>query len=149
MSDSAGELTPARVAVWAQQAKRISTLIQRARHSLASGRGSTDDILFEAQEAATDHQRGLIAAAGVHVDVPPIAPIPLDKLDTATSRELLATLRQAVEIAERVDAERGRGLSFDVPTLPGETRGIDLAETLNVIARRVELEVEGPQTGRE
>jgi hypothetical protein len=104
-----------------------------------------------AVDRANDHgQRAarLLHAAGV--SVPPAMPhegadIPLDQLDTHDARELLATLRQALVIAERVDGARGRSFPDDTPLRPGESRGTDLAESISELVLRLRIEVEGPK----
>lgn len=100
----------------------------------------------EADSAAQDAYLGLLAlGAEVPVGAPKPQPIPLEKLDTPDSRELLDLLRRAQEVAERVDASRGRSLPDSFSLQPGESRGTDLAEKLSQIVLRVRLEVEGPQ----
>jgi hypothetical protein len=51
-------------------------------------------------------------------------------------------------VAERVDSERGQALPAEVPTMPGESRGTDLSESLASLVLRLWQEVEGP-AGRE
>jgi hypothetical protein len=72
----------------------------------------------------------------------------LAPLDTPAARRLLALLEETLEAAEQVDFERGRALTEDIPLLPGESRGTDLAESISEIALRVRVEVNGPK-GRE
>lgn len=67
----------------------------------------------------------------------------LATLDTPDTRELLGLLERAQVVAERVDAQRGRSLDADVPLLPGESRGTDLAESISELALRLRLEVGG------
>jgi hypothetical protein len=77
-----------------------------------------------------------------------VAPISLEMLDTPDTRELLILLSRAQEVAERVDAARGRSLGANIRLVPGESRGTDLAESISEIALRVRTEVHGPK-GRE
>jgi hypothetical protein len=71
----------------------------------------------------------------------------LATLNTSTARELLDALENAVAIAERVDAERGRALPPHVPLGPNESRGTDLAEAISNLCMRLRWEV-SPPTGR-
>jgi len=71
--------------------------------------------------------------------------IPLHTLDTDDTRRLLSLLEQAQEVAERIDAARGRALSESVSSQPGESRGLDLAESLSYLTLRVRTEVYGPK----
>jgi len=88
---------------------------------------------------------GLLDGMGVRpAGVPSASPIPLALLDTPDARELLALLRQAVLVAERLDLARGRALPPTFPLSEGETAGCDLAETLGNVAIRLETEIHGP-----
>jgi hypothetical protein len=90
-----------------------------------------------------------VGAASPHGGAaPPAAPIPLEQLDTPDTRHLLYLLEKAQEVAERIDAARGRALGESIELLPGESKGTDLAETISEIALRVRTEVHGP-AGRE
>lgn len=76
--------------------------------------------------------------------------VPLLELDTPDTRRLLALLAEAQEVAERVDGARGRALPSSAPLLPGEGRGVDLAESIGYLKQRLALEVHGPVgSGRE
>ena len=100
-----------------------------------------------AQAAATEAglALGLLTGMGARpVAVPDASPIPLALLDTPDARELLALLRQAVIVAERLDQARGRALPPNFPLAEGETAGCDLAETLGYVALRLETEIHGP-----
>ena len=100
-----------------------------------------------AKAAATEATAalGLLAGLGVRpAGVPSASPIPLALLDTPDARELLALLRQAVTVAERLDQARGRALPPTFPLAEGETAGCDLAETLGYVALRLETEIHGP-----
>jgi hypothetical protein len=102
-----------------------------------------------ANECVQRTYRGLLALGARETDgMPPARPIPLEQLDTSDTRRLLDLLDQAQAVAERIDADRWRALSADVPLLPGESRGTDLAEAISEIALRVRTEVHGP-SGRE
>jgi len=81
--------------------------------------------------------------------VPEGSPVPLHLLDTPDARELLALLRQAVPVAERLDQARGRALPPTFPLAEGETAGCDLAETLGYVALRLETEIFGPADRRQ
>ncbi len=100
-----------------------------------------------AKAAATEsgHALGLLSNMGVRpAAVPAAAPVPLHLLDVPDARELLDLLRQAVIVAERLDAVRGRALPPTFPLAEGETAGCDLAETLGNVAIRLETEIFGP-----
>ena len=147
----AGAITPGRAAMFAARAERLNKLILRARHALATKKADPDALLREAQDLSARHRSELTTAAGVHGVSPSessVEPIPLHLLDTPDTRRLLELLTEAQEVAERVDAARGRSLPEDTPLLPGESRGIDLAETISEIALRVRIEVQGLK-GRE
>lgn len=90
--------------------------------------------------------RALKSAGGTLADMPPPSPVPLSLLSTPAGRELLAVLRQAEAVAERVDAERGR---VGVPAGAGDVAGLDLAEAVHFLVLRVSGEVEGAFSGRE
>jgi hypothetical protein len=111
-----------------------------------------DELLPIAREANTAIQRAyrnLLALGAREADgMPRAQPVPLDLLDTPDTRHLLYLLEKAQEVAERIDAVRGRSLGEDVPLLPGESAGTDLAESISEIALRVRTEVHGPK-GRE
>jgi len=149
----AGGITPGKAAAFAERAKRLNLLIQQARYFLATGTGDAGPLLMEAQELSAAHRSELAAAAGLHAAPPsPSASaavaVPLHLLDTPAARDLLAILEEAQQIAEQVDAERGRTVGEDIPLLPGESRGTDLAEAISQLALRVRTEVHGPK-GRE
>jgi len=76
----------------------------------------------------------------------PSNPIPLAELDTTDTRELLRLVREALPVAERIDRARGRALE---PGQPFEVLGLDLAETLEHLAIRLETEVHGPADRRQ
>ena len=104
-----------------------------------------------AKAAATEagHALGRLNALGARATPVPSHPVPLHLLDTPDARELLALLRQAVPVAERLDQARGRAFPAAVKLLPHETRGLDLAETLAELALRLKIEVEGPSDRRQ
>ena len=116
---------------------------------LASGPGAADALQIAAHAGTADteagHALGLLNGLGARpAAVPAGSPIPLHLLDTPDARELLALLRQAVTVAERLDQARGRAFPPDVELLPDETRGLDLAEGLAEMALRLETEIYGP-----
>jgi hypothetical protein len=55
--------------------------------------------------------------------------------------ELLDLLQRAQVVAERIDSQRGRVVGDDVPLLPGESRGTDLAEAVSELAQTVRSQV--------
>ncbi len=73
----------------------------------------------------------------------------LGRLDTPETRGLLAALEAALPVAEAVDEQRGNVLPERIETAPGETRGIDLAESLGELVLRLRREVFGLGSGRE
>jgi len=79
----------------------------------------------------------------------PAHDIPLHQLDTPDARRLLDLLTEAQAVAERLDLARGRALASDFPLAAGETRGVDLAESIGELAQRLQGEIHGPQSGRE
>jgi hypothetical protein len=101
-----------------------------------------------ANEAIQRTYKALIALGAAEPDVPKPPPIPLEKLDTPDTRRLYALLMEAQEVAEQIDWERGRAMDERVKLLPGEARGIDLAETISTITLRLRTEIIGP-AGRE
>jgi hypothetical protein len=148
-------ITPGQAAAWSQRAERLNDLIQEVRYALASGKGSVDALLQEAQALSASHQRETRAAAGIFAPETLYAQrkngslSDLDMLNTPDARCLLHVLEIAQRCAEPVDRQRGRYLSDDIPLLPGEPRGTDLAETISEISRRVRTEVYGPTGGGE
>jgi hypothetical protein len=95
------------------------------------------------------HALDLLTRLGAWPGAVPVSePIPLELLDTPDAHELLALLRQAVTVAERLDRARGRALPADTELLPKETHGLDLAEAVAELALRVETEVYGPARTR-
>lgn len=71
---------------------------------------------------------------------------PLAALSTfggADNRELLDLLERAQEVAERIDKARGFHVGDELPLMPGESRGTDLAESVSILALRVRREAEG------
>jgi hypothetical protein len=157
-ADSAG-LTPGQIAHLATDAGTLSESVQMARLLLGTeathdpdGK-SVDDFLFDAYEKSRRLYRLLLAAAPPDIEVAdtPAAAIPLEQLDTPDTRHLLSLLEKAQEVAERIDAARGRSLGENIELLPGESKGTDLAEAISEIALRVRTEVHGPagHDGRE
>jgi hypothetical protein len=148
-------ITPGQAAGWSQRAERLNDLIQEARYALASGKGGIDALLEEAQVLSASHQRETRAAAGIFAPETLYGQrkngslSDLDMLDTPDARILLRILELAQRCAEHVDGQRGRCLSEDIPLLPGEPRGTDLAETISEIRQRVRMEVYGPIGGGE
>jgi hypothetical protein len=77
-----------------------------------------------------------------------IGDVPLHLLSSPAAKRLLALLEETLEAAEQVDWERGRCVDEDAKLLPGESRGVDLAESVSELVLRVKTEVNGPR-GRE
>jgi hypothetical protein len=73
----------------------------------------------------------------------------LSTIGSDDSRELLAVLEHAQQIAERIDASRGFVVDEKIPLQPGESRGTDLAESLSMLALRVRREATGGQSRHE
>ena len=155
MSDSGGATLPEleRIALHVHAALRAAML---ARYFATPGAAEPEEAVQAAQRAGlaveeAAHALALLDSLGARpADVPlPPPPIPLHLLDTPDARELLGALRHAVTIAERVDRARGRALPPSVGLLPEGTRGLDLAETLSEIARRLEMEIYGPADVRQ
>jgi hypothetical protein len=111
---------------------------------------------------------GYLLTAGATLDNVPAdvtqGAILLHLLDTPDARELLDLLIRVQQVAERIDASRGRTMGEDYQPLPGqpqrscaakaglagqgESRGVDLAESVSVLWQRVQTEIHGP-SGRE
>jgi len=70
-------------------------------------------------------------------------------LNTPNIHKLLATLERAQQIAERIDAQRGRTVGDTIPLQPGESAGTDLAESISILALRVRQEVRGASSAHE
>ena len=105
-----------------------------------------------ANVAATEAGKALallLATGARPAKIPEPEPVPLHLLDTPDARELLALLRQAVTVAERLDQARGRAMPPNVELLPEETRGLDFAEALADLSLRLEMEIFGPPDRRQ
>jgi hypothetical protein len=152
MNDTAAGPSPAQILKWRDMAGRANENIQLGRMAIHTGGDvggqSADDLLFDAQHTTALMRSELAAASRLSAPSTAFSPIPLETLDTPDTRALLDLLEKAQAVAERIDASRGRCLSPDIPLLPGESRGTDLAETISEIALRVRIEVQGPK-GRE
>ncbi len=123
-------------------------MMQAQRVLLARDLGEAKRHATDATEELRAALRGLKNAGG---RLPGSSPVPsslssLALLSTPSSRELLGLLRDAVAVAERVDAERGRVAG---KSSPDDCAGTDLAEALHFLVLRVADEVEGAQSGRE
>ena len=133
-----------------------------ARDAMLAAQFATCAPSWEASQQ--DAERSMVAAmdclaalADLGAVVPGDEPPPsagfdlaaLTALDTPESRELLAALERAQDLAERVDAQRGRCLPGNIPLQPGESRGTDLAESISELCLRLRVQIHGPQTGRE
>jgi len=107
--------------------------------------GAANAAVMETQKALA-----LLLALGARpAKIPDPEPVPLHLLDTPDARELLALLRQAVAVAERLDQARGRAMPPNVELLPEETRGLDFAEALADLSLRLEMEIFGPADRRQ
>lgn len=150
-------VTVATLSKWRNRVHDAVGKIGRARVSYimpALGTGSpADELLFDAQEGLQVVNSALFELAGK--DFPAPAAVDDSRLDLSTlatfdspdARELLTILERAQEVAERVDAQRGRALPDDIPLQPGESRGADLAEEISYLCLRLRGEV-SPPTGR-
>lgn len=141
-----------RVAGHVHAAMRAARLAQYLATPGAAEPEEAAQAAERAGDAATEASAalGLLDGMGARPVASPVAePIPLALLDTPDARELLALLRQAVPVAERLDRARGRALPAGAELLPEETHGLDLAETLSELALRLKIEVEGPTDRRQ
>ena len=132
---------------WATACDRAADDAQEAAALLAMGR--TDDarrLLLSSAETTRELRRSLALAGASAAEVQDAPrPVPLTLLSTERTRALLSRLREAQEVAEAVDAERGNVLPASVPLQPGESRGTGWAETISNLAERLRVEVEGPR----
>ncbi len=157
MSAATEPVTPATLSRWAFTANEAHEAAGDAEMRLLESRADLVALadVTRAREAAWKVYRALLDAGAAPVDnmgVPTSSADPLRALanaDTPDARELLALLRQAVAVAERVDAQRGRALPPSFPLAEGETAGCDLAETLGNVAIRLETEIFGPADVRQ
>lgn len=124
----------------------------RAAHYLLTNPEKRDDLpdpapqVNEAGDETSAALRILATLGARRLALPVAAPIPLAQLDTPDVRELLRMVREALPVAERIDRARGRALE---PDQPFEVLGLDLAETLEHLAIRLETEVHGPTDRRQ
>lgn len=139
-----------RAAERAKQQERLNDAAGRAKQLIEDLAGAEQYPLVQ---QASGLLRLLMQAGAAAPFAPQQAGAGLDLsglavLDTPNTRELLELLERAQVVAERVDKERGRSMSPEVPLLPGESRGTDLAEAVSLMALRVRGEVFGAK-GRE
>ncbi len=73
----------------------------------------------------------------------------LSTIGSDDSRELLALLEKAQEVAERIDASRGFCVDEKMPLQQGESRGTDWAETLSYLTLRARREALGGESKHE
>lgn len=105
-----------------------------------------DDLLYAGQEALERIADGLPSPSSLPLKSPGTGSLDLSALSTFgsdDSRELLALLDRAQEVAERIDAARGYTVGDSIPLHPGESQGTDLAESVSLLALRVRREAEG------
>ena len=150
-------VTIAALIKWRNRVHEAVSKIGRARVSYvmpALGTGSLGDrLLFDAQESLQVVNSALFEVASKRGLPPPAEESPdldlsaLATFDTPAARELLHVLERAQELAEVVDAQRGRALPADIPLQPGESRGADLAEEISYLCLRLRGETL-PPTGR-
>jgi hypothetical protein len=136
----------------------VLTVLALLLEAQAAGEPPNADALLQAAYEANEHTQAthqLLYAAGGRApeydfprpsDADPLCA--LSQADTLDTRELLRLVREAVAVAERVDAARGHVVPADTPLLPGESRGTGWAETLSELALRLRIEVEGPLRAR-
>lgn len=120
-------------------------------------RGNADNAGGSGKVAAEEGQKAMdfLLSAGASLDKRPPsermnAAIPLHLLNTENARRLLSALRNVLPLAEAVDRERGRVVddAMAAQLLPGDTPGMDLAESVNELILRLRTEIHGP-AGRE
>jgi hypothetical protein len=135
---------------WAMHCEMAADSAAEAAALLHMGRADeAAPLVGQARDAARELLQCLSDAGARSPQAHPAGtPLPLDKLSTANTRRLLATLRAAVAEAEAVDAERGNVLPGHIPLQPGESRGTGWAESISNLTERLRIEVEGPR-GRE
>ena len=151
-------VTVATLVKWRNRVHEAVGKIGRSRVSYVMpklGTGSPGDrMLFEAQESLQTVNAALFEATARQgftetpketpdLDLSALATVAA--LDSPDARELLHVLEMAQEIAERVDAQRGRALPGDIPLQPGESRGGDLAEEISYLCLRLRGEVSPPK----
>lgn len=104
------------------------------------------------RQIQTAHSRisEIVGELGLTVAKPHRMPeVDINQLDTPDTRALLAALENAQEIAERVDAARGRTVGNDFPLQPAESAGTDLAESIALLVLRLRNEVGGAYSPHE
>ena len=144
------------LAKWKTAALQVNDSAQVAYLAVAAGKAAINgrpvlDHLRDAFDGAALLARAVGAVAGPGMSKLPdfTGAIPLDQLDTTDTRKLLALLSEALAVAERVDAARGRSVGLDAPLGEDEPAGCDLAEAIGLIRLRVKEEVHGAGPGRE
>jgi hypothetical protein len=149
-------VTVAALVKWKQDILTAKRLIGRTRvdHVMPQlGRGSEADTnLDAASDALMNAAEGISAACEAHGIPRGINKEPslsdlasLASMDTQDARKLLAVLETAQEIAERVDAQRGHTIGDDIPLMPGESRGTDLADAISMLCYRLRIETDPPK----
>jgi len=149
-------VTVASLLKWRDAVQSAKMAIGRARVSHVMpqlGRGGVcDSLLRDAQDKLNNAGAGLYAACdanghtrrvGGEVNLSDLES--LASMDTQDARELLAVLETAQEIAEKVDAQRGKTIGDDIPLQPGESRGTDYADAISMLCYRLRIETDPPK----
>lgn len=133
------------------------TIITREQEKLGRAAALVNEVIdiageagvTEAKDKAADALRLMLrAGAPSPFKTRPTAPeadlAQLAALDSPEARALFLALSHVQDLAEAVDAQRGRTLPEEVPLQPGESRGTDYAETISNLAQRLKVEIFGP-----
>jgi hypothetical protein len=120
------------LSAWREQMGVITISLSRVQSHLMVGKPNRAQHLLDLLHAATLHMGIALEIAGAPSasadSADSLAQTPDELLVSGANRRLAKALHQAVEAAQAVDAERGRGAS-------------DLSEVLRHFAQRVEAEI--------
>lgn len=147
-----GGVTVAALVKWRDAVGIAIKRVGRVRVSHLTINSPADALLGEAQNelrrtaaglSSACEAQGVTSAIGGTPDLSSLSALAV--LDTSDARELLHVLEMAQEIAERVDAQRGRSLPDGFPLVPGESQGSDLADSIANLCFRLRGEVSPPK----
>lgn len=122
-----------------REAETASRLAFDAMNALTAKAGATNPLRLRVP--MNKAPEGLDGSPGLDLSA-------LAMLDTPNARALLEALRSVQELAEVVDAERGRAVPAECVVLPGESRGTDYAESISHLWLKLSTEIHGPPSAR-